>query len=239
MTDQPTSAKTDLLYKRTIKSFARRGRGLTACQKETLKNLWPQYGIEANGILDFFSIFNRDAPHVLEIGFGNGETLVTTAKQYPQYDFIGIEVHRSGIGHVIHLAEENKLPNLRLLEGDAVEFLKLNFPDNSLNVIHIFFPDPWPKSRHHKRRLIQTEFVMLLSKKLAINGILHLATDWQDYAEHMQEVMAKAPLYSPIGTNKSEMLLERPVTKFEQRGLKLGHEVWDLIYFKDSETNKP
>ena len=230
--DKPVTAESERIYARSIKSYARRTRGITERQKNALTQLWSKYGLSGQEVLDLSAVFDREVPCILEIGFGNGETLAETAKQYPQYDFLGMEVHRSGLGHLLHLAEEKGLANLRVMEGDAVQLLQKCIPDDSLGAIHIFFPDPWPKSRHHKRRLIQSDFVSLLANKLTDNGVLHLATDWEDYAHHMRAVMNAAPAYAAIAEGESSLLLERPLTKFEKRGLRLGHTVSDLSYIK-------
>jgi tRNA (guanine-N7-)-methyltransferase len=218
---------------RRIRSFVRREGRLTSGQERALAELGPRLLLDPQGgFLDLTEIFGRTAPVTLEIGFGNGESLATQAQTHPERDYIGIEVHRPGVGHLLQVAERLDLANLRAFNADAVEVLERCIADGSLAVIQVFFPDPWHKKRHHKRRLIQAEFVALLVRKLAPGGRIHLATDWEDYAEHMREVMEAAPeltnLHGPGAFAPSPT--DRPPTKFEQRGRRLGHGVWDLIY---------
>lgn len=219
------------IKRRQIRSFVLREGRLTAGQQRALEELWPSFGVEVDSdVLDFESLFGRSAPVVFEIGFGNGESLAHMAKTRPDFDFIGVEVHRPGVGHLLQLIEKETLNNVRVLCKDAVEILKNNVADESLRGVNIFFPDPWHKKRHHKRRLLQADFVTLLSRKLQNGGVLHVATDWEDYANHVETVMAtqvelkSAPL---------ETALSRPETKFERRGQRLGHGVWDLVYIKN------
>lgn len=215
---------------RQIRSFVLREGRLTVGQQRALDELWPRYGIDVDSdMLDFKSLFGRSAPVVLEIGFGNGESLAQMANTYRDFDFIGVEVHRPGVGHLLRLIEKDALNNIRVLCKDAVEVLRNNVADMSLYGINIFFPDPWHKKRHHKRRLVQADFIALLSWKLQDNGVLHVATDWEDYAHHVEAVMANQA-FSPA---PPEGALSRPETKFEQRGQRLGHGVWDLVYRKD------
>ncbi|MEJ2629905.1 MAG: tRNA (guanosine(46)-N7)-methyltransferase TrmB [Acidihalobacter sp.] len=223
---------------RRIRSFVRREGRLTSGQERALVELGPRLLLDLQGgFLDLTDIFGRTAPVTLEIGFGNGESLATQAQTHPERDYIGIEVHRPGVGHLLQVAERLALTNLRAFNADAVEVLERCIADGSLAVIQIFFPDPWHKKRHHKRRLIQPEFVTLLVRKLAPGGRIHLATDWEDYAEHMREVMEAAPeltnLHGP-GTFAPSPT-DRPPTKFEQRGKRLGHGVWELIYRRVQE----
>lgn len=185
-------------------------------------------------IFDFAAIFKRQAPCVLEIGFGMGASLLIQAQQNPQIDYLGIEVHRPGLGQVLAEADQKNLTNIRVLCGDAKEVLMQCIADNSLDGIQIFFPDPWHKRRHHKRRLIQTEFVSLLIQKLTPHGKLCLATDWEDYAKQMLRVLNEFPTLTNIaGENQfAPRPLERPLTKYELRGQRLGHGVWDLVFEK-------
>lgn len=217
---------------RNIRSFVRREGRITAGQQRALQDLWPRYGLEANTVLDTANIFGRKAPCTLEIGFGNGDSLATMAEQQPEYDFIGIEVHRPGVGRLLQQLEEHNLNNVRVMREDAVQVLKSCIPDNSLDRVLLFFPDPWHKKRHHKRRIVQPGFIELLSVKIKTAGCLHMATDWEDYAAHMLEVMEQSPAFRNCAGagNFSPRPAYRPVTKFEQRGQRLGHGVWDLLF---------
>ena len=217
---------------RPIRSFVRREGRLTAGQQRALQELWPRYGLEADALLDLTQVFGRDAPRTLEIGFGNGASLATMAAQQPQHDFIGIEVHRPGVGHLLQLIEEYGLTNVRAMREDAVQILKHCIADDSLDRVLLLFPDPWHKKRHHKRRIVQPEFVALLATKLRRGGHLHMATDWEDYAEHMVSVMSGSTAFRNCAKSGAFVARPdyRPVTKFEQRGQRLGHGVWDLLY---------
>lgn len=195
--------------------------------------LGPRWLLENEGeTLDFAHVFGRTAPVTLEIGFGNGESLATQARQSPERDFIGVEVHRPGVGHLLQLIDRLQLDNLRLFNADAAEILEKRIAPASLAAIQVFFPDPWPKKRHHKRRLIQPAFIALLASRLAPGGRLHLATDWIDYAEHMLDVLETEPaLINQYGSRAwAPRPLDRPLTKFEQRGQRLGHAVCDLVF---------
>ncbi|TGG90075.1 tRNA (guanosine(46)-N7)-methyltransferase TrmB [Natronospirillum operosum] len=219
---------------RRIRSFVMRTGRMTPGQQRALSEQWPRLGLEADGQpLDLNAIFQRTAPVTLEIGFGMGDSLLTMAEQAPERDFIGIEVHLPGVGRLINRAHEAGVTNLRVMKDDAVEILQRQIGDGTLDRVQIFFPDPWHKKRHHKRRLIQPEFVALLARKLQPGGWLHLATDWENYAEHMLEVMAQSPDFrntAPDGGYQPGRPAFRPLTKFEQRGERLGHGVWDLIF---------
>jgi tRNA (guanine-N7-)-methyltransferase len=220
---------------RKIKSFVRREGRLTKGQTLALDTQWPQFGLQLeDGLLEFEKLFGRKAETILEIGFGMGDSLFTEAQREPDSNFIGIEVHRPGIGSLLMNMQLQDVNNIRLFDCDAVDVLKQCIPDNSLDKIQIFFPDPWHKKRHHKRRLIQPAFVTLLAQKLKTGGVLHLATDWQHYAEHMMEVMnASTSFENSAGKNQYTLRpASRPITKFEKRGLKLGHGVWDMIFKK-------
>ncbi len=212
----------------------RQGR-VTKAQEEALAALWPVFGIEpADTPLDFPSLFGREAPVTLEIGFGNGDSLAQMAQAAPERDFIGIEVHTPGVGHLLKLIGEKGLQNVRVMNSDAVEILQKRIPANALDRVQLFFPDPWHKTKHHKRRIVQAEFVALLASRLQHGGVFHMATDWQDYAVHMAAVMQASPDFANLAPEApySPRPEVRPLTKFENRGLKLGHGVWDLLYRK-------
>ena len=217
---------------RIIRSFVRREGRITAGQQRALRELWPRYGLEADTVLDMANIFGREAPCTLEIGFGNGDALATMAEQQPECDFIGIEVHRPGVGRLLQQLEERNLDNVRVMREDAVHVLKTCIADSSLDRVLLFFPDPWHKKRHHKRRIVQPDFIELLSRKIRPGGRLHMATDWEDYATHMLETMEQSPAFHNCAGsgNFSARPDYRPVTKFEQRGQRLGHGVWDLLF---------
>lgn len=221
-------------HNREIRSFVRREGRITRSQQRALDELWPRYGLEAGQRLDLDRVFGRQAAHTLEIGFGNGASLATMAEQEPDTDFIGIEVHRPGVGHLLLELERRGLKNVRILCADAVQVLRDCIPDSSLDRVLLFFPDPWPKKRHHKRRIVQPGFIDLLARKLKPGGILNMATDWENYAEHMLAVMEKADaLRNCAGQWRySPRPAYRPVTRFEQRGQRLGHGVWDLLFEK-------
>ncbi|MET0380029.1 MAG: tRNA (guanosine(46)-N7)-methyltransferase TrmB [Spongiibacteraceae bacterium] len=233
---EATSVSEDKKFMRTIRSFVLRTGRMTAGQERALEEHWPSKGLlRENGLLDYATIFGRSAPIVLEIGFGMGASLVTMAKAAPDKDFIGIEVHRPGVGRLLHTMVEQGVENIRAYCDDAVEVLQQCIADDSLACVQIFFPDPWHKKKHNKRRLIQPEFVQLLRKKLQPGGVIHLATDWQDYAEHMLAVMSVAAGFKNQGGDGYAPRPEsRPLTKFEARGERLGHGVWDLLYEKIS-----
>ena len=218
---------------RRIRSFVRREGRMTDGQKTALERLWPRYGLEvAAQTYDLPKLFGRRAPVILEIGFGNGEHLLTRAQNEPQHDFIGVEVHRPGVGRVMHHAEKAGLTNLRTACHDAVEVLQQGIADGALREVVIYFPDPWHKTRHHKRRLIQPEFAALLARKIAQGGRLLLATDWAHYAEQMLEVLNAAPEFENTAADGRYVPrhVTRPKTRFEARGERLGHAVFDLEY---------
>lgn len=219
-------------HRRRIRSFVRREGRLTPGQQRALDELWPQFGLSVDRDLDLAAVFGRCAPVILEIGFGNGASLAEMAENEPETDFIGIEVHRPGVGHLLMELERRGLHNVRVFCHDAVEVLQQKIPDHSLDRVLLFFPDPWPKTKHHKRRILQPDFVSLLARKLKHGGRFHMATDWQPYAEHMLEVMEAAANFGNCSRQGqySDRPAYRPVTKFEQRGQKLGHGVWDLVY---------
>ena len=217
--------------KREIKSYVLRQGRTTPSQQRALDDLFPKFGIEfSNAELDPKAVFGRTAPLVLEIGSGMGETTAEIAQQNPALDFIAIEVHGPGIGSLLKKIDALELRNLRLIRHDAVAVLQTMVPDGLLAGIHLFFPDPWPKKRHHKRRLVQPPFTALAARKLAPGGYFHAATDWPEYAEQMDAVLSAEPLLEKAAGGKS-----RPVTKFERRGIGLGHPVRDLLFLRRKE----
>jgi tRNA (guanine-N7-)-methyltransferase len=231
MTDSPNDSS-DAPIRRSIRSFVLRTGRATAGQLRALEELWPKYGVVDEGILDLDKIFGRRAPRMLEIGFGAGEALLYFAQAHPELDCLGIEVHRPGVGHLMLGAEELGLTNIRVMDRDAVEVLRNQLSAASLAALHIFFPDPWHKKRHHKRRLIQPPFVELLARVIEPQGVLRLATDWEHYALQMREVLdASSQFENAAGVEgfvpRNEL---RPLTRFERRGHRLGHGVWDLEF---------
>jgi len=226
--------------RRTIRSFVRRSGRLTPSQQRALTELWPEYGVEyAPEMHELASLFGRTAPVVLEIGFGNGETLVEQAATAPELDFLGIEVHEPGVGHCLLKARDAGISNLRLIMHDAIEVLFRQVPSRSVQRINIYFPDPWPKKRHHKRRLIQPAFLELIHSKLQPGGALHIATDWANYAEHIDELFADSVLFNCQERREhgGEAPLDRPQTKFERRGLKKGHRIFDWRFMKTTDCD--
>jgi len=216
-----------------IRSFVTRAGRLSTAQERALNDLGPKYMIPyAKAPLDYEAAFGRKAPVILEIGFGMGDTTAFIAKNAPDKDFIGVEVHTPGVGSLLKLIGEQELGNLRVIQHDAVEVLDHMIPANSLAGVHIYFPDPWHKARHNKRRLIQAPFVKKLVDHLAPGGYLHCATDWEDYAVQMLEVLGAEPGLQNTAEGYAEKPSYRPLTKFENRGLKLGHGVWDLVFTK-------
>jgi tRNA (guanine-N7-)-methyltransferase len=215
-----------------IRSFILRQGRLTPGQQWAIDNYWDKYCLNPAADVDFSQVFGRVAPVIVEIGFGNGESLAKMAAAHPEQDYVGIEVHRPGVGHLLLLLEQQGLGNVRIYCHDAIEILEQKIPDHSLAGVHLFFPDPWPKKKHHKRRIVNTNFVALLLKKLTVGGYFHAATDWQHYAEWMLDILAAEPLLTNTSTtgNYCQRPDYRPLTKFEQRGLRLGHGVWDLIF---------
>ena len=216
-----------------IRSFVLRQGRVSNAQRRAVDTLLPVYGIAyAPRTLDLEQLFGRRAPTILEIGFGMGETTARLAQAHPENNYLGIEVHTPGVGSLLKRIAEEGLTNLRLIQHDAVEALDNMIAPASLAGAHIFFPDPWPKKRHHKRRLIQPEFVALLATRLAPGAYLHAATDWQEYAEQILAVLAAEPGLTNTAPGFSPRPDYRPLTKFESRGLKLGHGVWDIIFRK-------
>lgn len=218
---------------RAIRSFVRREGRITDAQRRALAELLPRYGVEpGEALLDFVALFGRAAPVHLEIGFGNGEALAAKALAHPQYNYLGIEVHRPGVGVLLRRLNAECIPNVRVDCTDAKEVLELRIPDASLDAVYVFFPDPWHKLRHHKRRLVQPEFIALLRRKLKLGGTLHLATDWEDYARQMLALLSAAEGFENVAGQDqyAPRPAARPRTRFERRGQRLGHSVWDLVF---------
>jgi tRNA (guanine-N7-)-methyltransferase len=220
------------LKQRRIRSFVLRQGRLTKGQERALETGLPVFGIPyADQNIDLSEQFKRtESKKILEIGFGMGETTAKIAQTLPDYDFLAAEVHTPGVGSLLKLIQEQDITNIRIIQHDVVEVLQHMLTDGSLDGVHIFFPDPWHKKRHHKRRLIQAEFVKLLCSKLKPGGYLHVATDWQEYAEWVLEVLSAEPLLKNTAQDYAEKPSYRPLTKFENRGIKLGHGVWDMVF---------
>jgi len=217
------------LEPRRIRSFVLRKGRMTTAQSRALDALLPKYALP-DGALDLPALFGRDAHRTLEIGFGNGDTLAELARRHPDEDYIGVEVHRPGVGRLLNALEAERLTNVRVACEDAVQICRERLPDACLDAILIYFPDPWPKKRHHKRRLLQPEFAALLAAKLKPGGKLHFATDWRDYAEQAFTVLTGCPGLENTATGYAPRPAERTATRFEQRGLMLGHAVFDLVF---------
>jgi len=216
-----------------IKSFVTRAGRLSPAQAKAIATLGPEFCIPyIKSQLDYATVFGNTAPTILEIGTGMGETTAYIAAHMPEKNFIGVEVHTPGIGSLLKRIEENQLKNLRLIQHDAVEVLTHMITPATLSGVHVFFPDPWHKARHNKRRLIQPAFVALLVSRMQVGAVLHCATDWEHYAEQMLEVLSAEPTLINTAAGYAEKPSYRPLTKFEQRGLKLGHGVWDLVFTK-------
>jgi len=218
--------------KRKIRSFVLRQGRLTPAQERAFLSGWPVYGLEyQKEPLDISQAFERsDSKKILEIGFGMGDATAKIAQTLPDHDFLAVEVHAPGVGALLKHMQEGDIENIRIIQHDAVEVLNNMLADGSLDGVHIFFPDPWHKKRHHKRRLIQAEFVKLLCSKLKSGAYIHVATDWQEYAEWVLEVLQAEPQLNNTATDYAEKPDYRPLTKFENRGIKLGHGVWDLVF---------
>jgi tRNA (guanine-N7-)-methyltransferase len=229
----PTPPLPDAPPRRAIRSFVVRAGRMTVAQERALAELWPRFGLEsADAPLDLAAVFGHDAPRTLEIGFGNGESLVALATAHPERDFLGIEVHRPGVGHLLLRIEDLGLGNLRVICRDAVEVLERCILEATLDEVLLYFPDPWPKKRHHKRRIVQPGFVALVASRLRPGGVFRMATDWQPYAEHM---LAVAGACAALRNDSAEgdyvpRPASRPVTRFERRGQRRGHGVWDLAF---------
>lgn len=226
---------TDIDAPRTsIKSFVLRTGRMTGAQARALEELWPRYGVDLSAPVDLTALFGREAPRSVEIGFGDGELLVTLAAANPDRDYLGFEVHTPGVGHCLLRAAEEDVSNLRVVRADAVEMLNRFLPDACLDEVMVYFADPWPKKRHHKRRIVQTAFASMIAARLRPAGRLRLATDWVPYAEWMREVLDPHPDFVNAAGESGYVARpeQRPVTKFERRGERLGHEVRDLEYIR-------
>jgi tRNA (guanine-N7-)-methyltransferase len=225
-----------LLYdptERRIRSFVTRAGRLSNAQGKAIEELGPRYCLSySKEVLNFDQVFGRHAPTVLEIGFGMGDTTAAIAAAMPETNFLGVEVHTPGVGSLLKLIGEQGLQNLRLIQHDAFEVVTNMIASEALAGVHIFFPDPWHKARHNKRRLLQTPFVQLLSSRIVSGGYIHCATDWQDYAEQMLAVLGEEPSLQNTAKDYAPRPAYRPETKFEKRGLRLGHGVWDLVFQK-------
>ena len=223
------------LHYRTVRSYVRRGGRLTAGQERALERLWPQLGLDRRpgALLDLDEVFGNPRPVSLEIGFGNGETLVELATSRPDENFLGVEVHQPGIGGLLLELDRRALTNVRLLREDAVDLLQAGLPPASLAAVYLLFPDPWPKQRHHKRRILQGGLVELVARVLRPGGLFHAVTDWSDYAEQMlSQIEAAGDRFENLaGPGQfAPRPSWRPLTRFERRGLRLGHSVWDLAF---------
>jgi tRNA (guanine-N7-)-methyltransferase len=219
------------LTHRPIRSYVLRQGRFSPAQQRAHAELMPRFGIAyQQQPLDFAQVFGRRAPTVVEVGSGMGETTARIAADHPERDYLAIEVHAPGVGSLLKQVSELGLTNVRVVQHDAVEVLRDMIPERSLAAVHVFFPDPWPKKRHHKRRLIQPPFAQLLASRLAPGGILHVATDWEDYAQHVLAVLREIPDLGNTAEGFAARPAARPQTKFERRGLGLGHGVWDLVF---------
>ena len=230
---------TDAPDQRPIRSFVRRAGRQTRAQDRALSELWPRFGVELPeagiaGTLHLATVFGRAAPCVIEIGFGNGDALISMAAAAADRNFLGVEVHAPGIGHCLLGIERLGLTNVRLLMHDAAELLLERLADGSLAGVHLYFPDPWHKKRHHKRRLVQARFVALLAARIRPGGYFHVATDWPEYAAHIREVLAGNPDFQSVECVPGSPLGGRPRTRFEARGERLGHPIWETVYQRRS-----
>jgi len=218
-----------------IKSFVLRQGRLSQAQQQAIDSQWASYGLDLeNKLLDLTEVFGREAPTIVEIGFGMGTSLAAMAEAHPENNYIGIEVHRPGVGALLKLVAEKQLTNIRVFNDDAIEVLNQQIPKDSLSAVYLFFPDPWHKTKHKKRRILQAEFASKIAQHLKPSGHFHMATDWEDYAKHMMRVMSSAKDYRNTSgdENYTPRPDYRPLTKFEQRGHRLGHGVWDLLFEK-------
>jgi tRNA (guanine-N7-)-methyltransferase len=219
------------LSKRHIRSYVLRQGRVSVAQQRAIDTWLPRYGIaHITRQIDLDQTFGRKAPKVLEIGFGMGDSTATIAAAHPEIDYLALEVHTPGVGNLLKLIDSEQLNNIRIMQHDAVEVLRDMIGDGTLDGVHIFFPDPWHKARHNKRRLIQSPFIAKLVQKLKPGGYIHVATDWQDYAEQVLAVLSAEPLLENSAESYAPRPDYRPLTKFEQRGIKLGHGVWDLVF---------
>ncbi|KRT54215.1 tRNA (guanosine(46)-N7)-methyltransferase TrmB [endosymbiont of Ridgeia piscesae] len=226
-------SETNSLKHRPIRSYILRQGRMTQAQQRAFDELWPHYGCQApDGLFDFDKLFGNQRPVILEIGFGNGDALAQNADREPENNFLGVEVHGPGVGSLMLKLAEQESHNARILRDDAMQLLRQHIPAGSLTGVLLFFPDPWPKRRHHKRRIVQPEFAELVHRALHPGGYLHMATDWQKYAEHMMSVLSSTAGFANAAGpgNFSPRPENRTLTRFEQRGQRLGHGVWDLIF---------
>ena len=216
---------------RPIRSYVLRQGRVSGAQRRARETLLPRFGIPySRAPLDFDRVFGRAAPRILEIGFGMGETTARIAAQHPENDYLGIEVHSPGVGGLLKRVAELGLNNVRIIQHDAAEVIESMIPPASLDGVHVFFPDPWPKKRHHKRRLLQAPFVALLASRMKPGAYVHVATDWEDYASQILETLSAEPLLVNNAEQYAPRPAWRPQTKFESRGLRLGHRVWDVVF---------
>ena len=225
---------------RPIRSYVLRQGRMSRAQRRAYGTLLERYALRyAPGFIDLAEVFGRVAPTLLEIGFGMGGTTAALAQAQPDTNLLGVEVHSPGVGSLLKLIEERALSNVRIVQHDAVEVVQHMLAPDSLDAVHVFFPDPWPKKRHHKRRLLQPAFVALLASRLRPGAVLHVATDWQDYAEQVLAVLQAEPLLENTEAGYAPRPAQRPATKFEQRGLRLGHGVWDLVFRRVASRQRP
>ncbi|MEJ2407504.1 MAG: tRNA (guanosine(46)-N7)-methyltransferase TrmB [Candidatus Thiodiazotropha sp.] len=227
MTESPTCSH------RPIRSYVLRQGRMTEAQQRAFETLWPRYGLTLDeGVLDLPALFGNDRPVTLEIGFGNGEALAQQAQRHPERNYLGVEVHSPGVGHLMIKLAQQESENARILQCDAMELLRHHLPAGSLAAVLLYFPDPWHKKRHHKRRIVRPEFAELIHRVLMPGGLLHMATDWEDYAGQMLNILSDHPGFiNQAGDGQFAPRPEdRPLTKFEQRGQRLGHGVWDLLF---------
>lgn len=227
---------------RSIRSFVRRESRITPAQTRALEDLWPRYGVDAGDApLEFTRLFGREAPVILEIGFGNGESLAISAAAHPETNYLGIEVHRPGAGSLLRRLDTERLNNVRVMLGDAKDILADRIPAASLSAVQLFFPDPWPKKRHHKRRIVQPAFLGLVADRLAPGGSLNVATDWENYAEHIETAVHESGRFTCAEkrVHSGDEPLDRPGTKFERRGLRHGHRIRDWRFVRaDGEPDR-
>jgi len=220
---------------RTIRSFVKREGRLTHGQQQAIDSQWPKFGADYSETpLNLTELFKRDAETILEIGFGNGDSLWQMAQAHPEKNYFGIEVHRPGVGHLLRLVEDSNCENIRVSNKDAIDVLEHQIADNSIDRLQLFFPDPWHKKKHNKRRIVQDKFLKQVARILKPEGTFHLATDWEDYAKHMLKTLNDSPLFTNLSADKTFVPKPetRPTTKFEKRGQRLGHGVWDLMFQK-------
>lgn len=233
MSNNELDPSENLQNRRNIKSFVLRQGHMTAAQQRAIDTQWSKFGMDYRPHkIDLNSSFQRTAPKILEIGFGMGTATATIAQRLPEVDFLAIDVHGPGVGNLLKLIQEENISNIRVMRHDAVEVVNTMLDSDSVHGIHIFFPDPWQKKRHHKRRLIQRPFIEQLLPKLESNGYIHLATDWEEYAEQMLEVLSSFDELNNTADDFAPKPTYRPETKFESRGKRLGHGVWDLVFVK-------